>query len=694
MGIILIVLVSLGLFVSRLKSSEDTQQNLKQVTAVKTDMTIIKDYITQCLDSTTKDAIELVGAQGGFLYDYQLPGLYRYDNNMAEEILDIFFGKPVNITYAIMYRSQAQRNYPLIYPITMGEKYPYGEKLSSYPPFANILPLCVVNGSNSLNISSLVGSSKYSCETFGEDMSIQAMLQKYIQNKSYECLDFEYLINMTGYDIVHDEPNITLFFNQESVTSILDMKVVARSVDTNSQVIEDTKSVLTEFTVDIPVRLKLMHELAWHLLEREASDIFLNLNKKDISIPGCMAYSIYGNRDNFSDCIKDGMSIRLIKNSSGNYSLVVLLDEYSSVSSNDPFIFNILIQNRKPHIDKISYQRSFSSPYGEYLQREYSRNPLNLYSKSKYPLDPSYDIIVDYGEELIIVPYAIDPDEDNDPNNKTIMDGLYTYSSSPSLLTNSMEFYHYPGSSVQNKDYRVDVQNKSLVGTYYLTVQAIDSGNRYDDEIISIHIRCKDSIETDYPHSVDPSHWASINATQLDKNDTNDCCNEEGGFRWYTGGEECGLCKRCNSTGDCQLVVDSSTSFDHDLVSLQDCGPCNVCKRNPLNPSQAICEVKDSLNENQCPSGEHCCLGKCQAPKNLNDPDIIAGSCTRNPIIYKSLYPSCWDSEFVCAGGNPSDKDPDVISKSLNMNLYDCLKGHLVESFYKNGGSCDYGKII
>ena len=68
------MLIMFGLLyaVINVRTDKDALPNLNQVTANNLDAAQIKSFISDCLDATAREAIELVAYQGGYIYDYQI----------------------------------------------------------------------------------------------------------------------------------------------------------------------------------------------------------------------------------------------------------------------------------------------------------------------------------------------------------------------------------------------------------------------------------------------------------------------------------------------------------------------------------------------------------------------------------------------------------------------------------------------
>ena len=70
-GLALFIMVSLVLYLSKSSLAGKAKKETGRMQEISTNSIALKDYIQQCLDKTTKDAIYMIGKQGGALYSSQ-----------------------------------------------------------------------------------------------------------------------------------------------------------------------------------------------------------------------------------------------------------------------------------------------------------------------------------------------------------------------------------------------------------------------------------------------------------------------------------------------------------------------------------------------------------------------------------------------------------------------------------------------
>ena len=77
-GVALFILVSLVLYLSKSAIKKQSQRNAENIQETALEPQPIKEYITRCLDKTAKDAVVLLGKQGGYIYKSQGGTLVDY----------------------------------------------------------------------------------------------------------------------------------------------------------------------------------------------------------------------------------------------------------------------------------------------------------------------------------------------------------------------------------------------------------------------------------------------------------------------------------------------------------------------------------------------------------------------------------------------------------------------------------------
>ena len=301
-GIVLFILVSLVLYLSKSAVKKQSQQSIKKVQETAIETRPIKEFMQKCLDKLAKDAIVLLGKQGGYIYSSQGGTLIDY----AETDEGLFFVKynNLNVVYNIMPPKFAAPPYSSDIPDYPWTTFPYKTPIQDEEIFEgffginNIPPLNYSDGPN----------------------SIQAQIETFIDNNIDSCANFD-IFRKQGLDIVMKpaETSVIIGSNYVSVKSKIPMTI------TNSATNEYAE--FEYFSTNVNIRLGDVYFLIKELIENDVKNI-----KFDI-----------GNINNS----KDFINVKLIENIFFNDDLIIITDEKSLISGN-PYEYIFARRNRAP----------------------------------------------------------------------------------------------------------------------------------------------------------------------------------------------------------------------------------------------------------------------------------------------------------------------------------------------------------
>lgn len=376
------------------KQEDKAESNLKLKRQFKT-------FVDSCLENSAKEAVFLVGRQGGVIYDYQAKDTADYrgppKKPYGEYVLP-YEDYTENILYNISYGIEKPRFGPR-HPAP--PLYPYGPtKLISDPTvldpaYVNVFgnfpqpgpfnPLCDYNGRNGPGVASVA----HSCESYDSrndfiHSSTQEYMEQYVTNSTIECVKqnvFKTLnstVNVSGVNTSIMFSNERIYFDMNFPASI---RTADRVINTDFQ----------KFSVVLENRLKLIHELATHLIERDVQDIFFDIVRDANTVKDCRNWGREGKL-----CLKEKMSVKKIRNpckktdkvectGGANYDDLLVIKDEESYLFGEPYEFYFAIENRPPALDLI-YQQEGRIGF-------------------------EYDFVTFVGEELKIEPKAYDPDE-------------------------------------------------------------------------------------------------------------------------------------------------------------------------------------------------------------------------------------------------------------------------------------------
>jgi|TARA_Y100000310_G_scaffold289404_1_gene315776 hypothetical protein len=303
LGIVILIVIGFVFYLSKNVVKKPAQQSIKktQTTAIETQP--IKEFVTSCVDKLSKDAIILLGEQGGYIYKKQGGTLTDFSDSQA----GLFFirNNKLNVAYNInkasLYAPPPYATNPPTYPwIT----FPYRTRVSSSKKFTGIFGL----------------SSMPPLESSNGPHSIQTQIETFVDSNMEECLDFSFFEEQ-GFEITKatSKTNVIVGRKDVSVRSEIPLKV------TNT--ISDETLDLKDFSTTLNIRLKDTYQYIQTLIRNDISDIKFDL----------------GNPDNN----KNSFFVRINHDAFSNDDLVTITDENSLIYG-QPFQYIFARQNRIP----------------------------------------------------------------------------------------------------------------------------------------------------------------------------------------------------------------------------------------------------------------------------------------------------------------------------------------------------------
>jgi hypothetical protein len=662
LGLLMILALIFLVYMLRLETEKKSEVSITKVSETILGSTAIKYYIITCLDTASKEALNLAGAQSGYIYTSQAAGTAMYLGPPYRE-----YGY-----YLIPFRL-GSRYYDVAYGIYEPEladdlqwhlpppSYPYlgtlvpnpqvqnalGNFKRSQPDRISSLPaLCYTNGSNTFGISTF----EWSCESYlpAKTQTVQYYLERYIANRTRQCINLSML---KGYNVTEGTYlNVSVLFGENNVFVTLEYPIV---IITQGK--EAVTQVLT-YTSEQPVRFKKIYELASHIIQQEVKNIFFDFSTPSIaSLADCPGLSRTGqkivrNLHNAS-CLYPGMQVTQYRDFcarerrcpvKGNFSDVIVIQDSGSLMDQKPFLLFFAVENRAPALDYIDESVPKDSTYNQYLNRTYRLEASSLYQNiSSTPGKTKYNVVSEVNKRIQIIPYALDPEEDNlnyaYSGWKTpvkifnLTGGEYYYNSKSGGTTKKVEGTNVSGGDgtlnywqdsdyyrtgylpgfVHGKDAEYPTSSALLlteadVGYHWVRVNVTDNAGYYDWQDIKIQVRCL--------------------------SDGNKCCDSVADYTYKPSGKRCATCKRCDSLHSCiDYTGDGSEP---------DCGVCLKC-------TNGVCM---SDNNDPDPGGKcaairgpysRCCNARCSALPPTNPwqyPNRCRQCYEDNPQCIGSLY--------------------------------------------------------
>ena len=308
-GLVLFIVVSLILYLSKSAVKKQSQQNIKGIQETAIDTYSIKEFVAKCLDKLAKDAVVLLGRQGGYIYISQGGTLVDYQD--TDEGLFFVNYNNLNVAYNVLPPALAIE--PSLY-----SPFPYSSEIPEYPwrtfPYRTATSNAeVFEGFFGINHIPPLNSS-------GGPNSIQVQIESFIDNNIASCLDFN-IFEKQGFSIEMQPSKTSVIIGSGDVSVASKVPVII----TNQATKEFTE--LNKFSTSLNIRLRDVYFFAKELIENDIKNI-----KFDI-----------GNINNS----KDFINIKLIENIFSNDDLIIITDEKSLISGK-PSEYIFARRNRAP----------------------------------------------------------------------------------------------------------------------------------------------------------------------------------------------------------------------------------------------------------------------------------------------------------------------------------------------------------
>ncbi|MFH0979040.1 MAG: hypothetical protein V1837_07115 [Candidatus Woesearchaeota archaeon] len=669
MGIMLISAFALIFYMTKIRVESKTAPAVEKISEAISRDTAIKYYVISCLDSYTKKGLWLLANQSGFLYDDQAPiysqnTLAFWSSTVGKHVVPFFLDGTLMTRYGIYAPKLSDTSF-LDKPAPF---YPYPGSLVPFPSSTNAFgnlnpadlrpsrlpPLCYSNGSNFYRFAGFGFSCDKNLYTPYAPLSVQYFLEQYIANKTRSCVNLS-MMSARGYNVTEAPGlNATVMFGEDTVAVSLNFPLL---INTRGQ--EPFTKVLT-FTSEQPVRFKKIYELAYYMIKEDIRNIFFDFSNESAAlwlVDLCPAFDeISQSRDKYNtSCLYPGMSIIHYRDvcpyqvcGLWNYSDVVVIKDYASVLDTKPYFFAFAVENRIPALDNIDESVNSSYEYYWFVNTTCGLNLTRIYRNTSNPADDNYNIVVDVGDTIRLIPRAIDPDEDKltykysgwktpvqiyNGSNEYVywvkFSGgpelpFYAYKTSGKQLPGSVDSRNYweDSSWFSTDGCKNDGNNLGKDANY----PPLLSGGKLQPEDVGYHW-----VRVDVTDNAGLSDWQDIKIQVRCKPDGNKCCDEGADYHIRPSTSTCGICMTCNSEGAC--VYDNTKN--------DDCPKCQKCSKN-LVSGKGECVPETGTNTNQkCGAGSadyECCLGNCLKRADTAPPWIL----------YRQSCWECYNTDGQC----------------------------------------------
>ncbi|MBI2652148.1 hypothetical protein HYX00_01670 [Candidatus Woesearchaeota archaeon] len=308
LGLVLFIAVSFVLYFSKSSVKKQSQQSIKNIQETAIDTLPIKEFVANCLDKLAKDAVALLGRQGGYIYSSQGGALIDY----AETDEGLFFVKHnnLNIAYNILPPKFESSPYSSDIPDYPWSIFPYKTEISNEEIFEGFFGI-----DNMPPLNSSEGPN-----------SIQTQIETFIDNNFMSCADVSLFRNQ-GYNIEIDNSKTQVIIGSNGITIKSKIPITINNPSTK----ESTK--ISDFSTNIDIRLRNIYFFTKELIKNDIQNIKFNISDTNNN--------------------KDSLSIQLIKNIFSDEArkikadLIIVADEKSLIYGK-PFEYAFARRNRAP----------------------------------------------------------------------------------------------------------------------------------------------------------------------------------------------------------------------------------------------------------------------------------------------------------------------------------------------------------
>jgi len=425
-GILVLMIFAMVFYFRNEVKEKDIQNTIDRIRSLFREQGKYHQYVQNCISQATTEALVISGRQGGAIYDYQVNGTKQYLGPpmfaYGEYVLpDSVEANAYNVSYGIYRPVLGSQFHPDI-PF-----YPYGlTSLVTNPrvispfyvnvfgnfPRSPLIPLCDYNGANRLSLSSTMACETYDSRAEADNNNIQQYLEAYIENRTSGCVRLETLPELENMNVRKGNVTANITFAENDIEVHLEMPILIEVGAYEAEIQLDT------FEISKRLRLKKVHELVAHLIERDINDIYFDIVRDAGKLTDCK--DITGGN---SRCLKQGMFVSKVRNPYRNSSddLLVITDREYKLEG-IPYTFQVAIDNRVPALDLIRDEVGAGSFH--------------------------FDYVVFAGDTIEIDPTGIDPDEDQ---HNHIGEMEYTYNYYGWKETEDAYFNCVSGCSIQDE---------------------------------------------------------------------------------------------------------------------------------------------------------------------------------------------------------------------------------------------------
>lgn len=302
LGLVIFIVISLVLYLSKSAVRKQGQQNIKNIQEAALETQPIKEYAVKCLDKLSKDAVLLLGRQGGYIYASQGGPLVDYQD--TDEGLFFVSHNGFKVAYNILPPKFTIPPYASEAPDYPWKTFPYRTSASNTEIFdgffgiSNIPPLNSSEGPN----------------------SIQAQIESFVDSNLASCMDSG-IFAKQGLEIRMQKPKTSVTIGSSNMAVASSMQISISNPKTKEA------AELDEFSTTLDIGMRDAYFFAKDLIENDIKNIKFNISDARNS--------------------KESLSVEIIRDAFLKDDLVVITDDKSLISGN-PYKYVFARKNRMP----------------------------------------------------------------------------------------------------------------------------------------------------------------------------------------------------------------------------------------------------------------------------------------------------------------------------------------------------------
>jgi hypothetical protein len=700
-GLLMLIAFGFVFFITDIETTTKGRTSIHQVSQSALGKPTVEYYMRSCMDTATLEGLELIGMQGGLIYESQAAGTKRflsYDRppfGQYGRFVVPFRYKGIihNMSFGIRRSASnpisvdSHRNVPwypypgYLVPEPLIDGNPLINAFGNYEvsfsdKVSNLPPLCYTDGANDPRIQGF----QFSCESYSQNpqQTVQYYLEQYIANRTDRCVNVS-VFEEKGYNLTKEgAAKAVVLFGEDDLLVRLHYPIRV-SIPGGSSTVH-----ISNYTSRYPFRLKKVYELAQHMVREDVRNIFFDYTNESaqLYLNDCLGFNQSSGKRELRDrpCLYPGMSIRHHRDvclmeglcETGAYSDVVAITD--SMSGTGSYTFAFGVENRVPALEPLDES---VGPGTSYYQDAYVTYALLLnesYSKltTSPPLPENYNVVAEVEQRLELFPRALDPEED-------ALTYHYTgWKTGVSILNRTQEYtYSYYDAT----GLHVRAGEEVSGGTGLVNWWEMSSSYR-QGYMPGLTDRSKDADYPPAPYTLDADdvgyHWIRINVSDNDGSydwqdvtiqvrcipDGEQCCINESDYHYLPQGTVCNTCHTCQTNGSriscmVDLAIDqcppcercetdgSCGGYPNDPRCVGSSGDDGVCCPDPMGGMLWLCIDLGSMVKPWQVYGKcrECYIGECVAGEYIYYPKAEGSHCTGGPS-----GGSC-DGNGVCTDG-------------------------------------------